>query len=121
MNKANPHLDDLSQNFKDLKQRIADLEAELATERRKTHAVQEEKRLLVKERDDALLLRGGAVWPAAVDYILRVAPWNAIRIEYDAPRTDVIQVEMRPVKWTFRQGDMGLFVEEHEIAEKHKR
>lgn len=119
---ANPRGDAIATHFADLKTKVEALERELVAERKKVHGLAEEKRVLVKERDDALLLRDSRVWPAAVDYILRVAPWNAMKITYsDAANLEVIQVEMSPVRWTFRQGDLGLVVEEHEITAKKTR
>lgn len=117
MQNPNKRLDELNDHFKDLKKRVADLEQELAVERKKNRALGDANRALTKERDNALLLRDSRVWPAAVDYILTVNPWNAIKITYDDfPELGVIQVEMKPIKWTFRQGDLELIVQEEEIS-----
>ena len=56
-------------------------------------------------------------WPKAIQHILRNAPWNFIKVIIHPFETEHVSVEIKPMKFMFRQGAGGIVVPEEDFSE----
>ncbi len=56
-------------------------------------------------------------WPKAIQYILGMAPWNFIKVIIHPFESEHVNVEIRPMKFSFQQGDCGIIVPEEDFSE----